>query len=213
MRSSGSRPPPQAHICAPTPALPRSPLTAHRSPGAPGTAAATSGGSGSRPLGSRKRESGSDRGVGQGRGEVTRRRRGFVMLRPRGEAWSLGPQQTELPGASALGWNYFTDEKIDIKKEFATKCRPDCTPPSCLHSLPPCLFMMQVSQGKAQHLQLERKNWLSPACDFRSFLGPWCPGLSAFGQLPVCLGIRIPTYSAPEAPPDPILPSLKAGGR
>lgn len=64
-----------------------------------------------------------------------------------------------------------------------------------------------------QHLQLERKNWLSPACDFRSFLGPWCPGLSAFGQLPVCLGIRIPTYSAPEAPPDPILPSLKAGGR
>lgn len=45
---------------------------------------------------------------------------------------------------------HLTDEKIDIKKEFATKCRPDCTPPSCLHSLPPCLFMMQVSQGKAQ---------------------------------------------------------------
>lgn len=43
-------------------------LTAHRSPGAPGTAAATSGGSGSRPLGSRKRESGSDRGVERGRG-------------------------------------------------------------------------------------------------------------------------------------------------
>lgn len=62
----------------------RSPLTALRSPDAPGTGAAISGGSGSQPLGSRKRESGSDRRGG--RGKVTRRRRGFGMPRPWGKA-------------------------------------------------------------------------------------------------------------------------------